>query len=77
MTLVKIQLGDAATGSEGNNMLNEEIEVAAGESKSYTVTVGAGGLTTPSFASPIATIRRTIQQRQRGASKKWDKQLKG
>lgn len=47
VTLVKIQLGDAATGSEGNNMLNEEVEVKAGESKGYTVTVGAGGLTTP------------------------------
>ena len=47
VTLTKIQLGDAATGSEGNNMLNSEVEVAAGEAKSYTVTVGAGGLTTP------------------------------
>ena len=47
VTLTKIQLGDAATGSEGNNMLNEEVEVKAGEAKSYTVTVGAGGLTTP------------------------------
>ena len=47
VTLTKIQLGDAATGSEGNNMLNEEIEVKAGEAKSYTVTVGLGGLTTP------------------------------
>ena len=47
VTLTKIQLSDAATGSEGNNMLNSEVEVAAGESKSYTVTVGAGGLTTP------------------------------
>ena len=47
VTLVKIQLGDAATGSEGNNMLNEEVEVNAGEAKGYTVTVGTGGLTTP------------------------------
>jgi len=47
VTLTKIQLGDAATGSEGNNMLNSEVEVAAGEAKGYTVTVGAGGLTTP------------------------------
>lgn len=47
VTLVKIQLGDAATGSEGNNMLNSEVEVAAGESKGYTVTVGYGGITTP------------------------------
>jgi len=47
VTLTKIQLGDAATGSEGNNMLNEEVEVKAGEAKSYTVTVGLGGLTTP------------------------------
>lgn len=47
VTLTKIQLGDAATGSEGNNMLSSEVEVAAGEAKGYTVTVGAGGLTTP------------------------------
>ena len=47
VTLTKIQLGDASTGSEGNNMLDSEVEVAAGESKSYTVTVGLGGLTKP------------------------------
>lgn len=47
VTITKIQLGDAETGSEGNNMLNSEVEVAAGEAKSYTVTVGAGGLKTP------------------------------
>ena len=47
VTLTKIQLGDAATGSEGNNMLNSEVEVVAGESKGYTVTVGYGGITTP------------------------------
>ena len=47
VTLTKIHLGDAATGSEGNNMLSSEVEVAAGEAKGYTVTVGAGGLTTP------------------------------
>ena len=45
--LTKIQLGDAATGSEGNNMLSSEVEVAAGEAKGYTVTVGYGGITTP------------------------------
>lgn len=45
--LTKIQLSDAATGSEGNNMLDEEVEVKAGEAKSYTVTVGYAGLTTP------------------------------
>ena len=47
VTLVKIQLNDAATSSEGNNLLNAEIEVPAGESKSYTITVGSGGITTP------------------------------
>lgn len=47
VTLTKIQLGDAATGSEGNNMLSSEVEVAAGEAKGYTVTVGYGGITTP------------------------------
>ena len=47
VTLTKIQLGDASTGTGGNNMLDSEVEVAAGESKSYTVTVGLGGLTKP------------------------------
>lgn len=47
VTLVGIQLVDAATGAEGNNMLSGEIEVKAGEVKSYTVTVGSTGVDKP------------------------------
>lgn len=47
VTLTKIQLNDGANGTEGNNLLDTEVEVAAGESKSYTVTVGYAGITTP------------------------------
>lgn len=47
VTLTKVQLNDAQTGSEGNNMLSEEVEVPAGSDKSYTVTVGASGIYKP------------------------------
>jgi len=47
VTLTKIQLNDGANGTEENNLLDTEVEVAAGESKSYTVTVGYAGITTP------------------------------
>lgn len=44
VTLTQIQLNDAQTGSEGNNMLSEEVDVPAGTDKSYTVTVGVNGI---------------------------------
>lgn len=47
VTLTKIQLNDASNGTEGNNLLDTEVEVAAGDSKTYTVTVGWAGITTP------------------------------
>lgn len=47
VTLTKIQLNDASNGTEGNNLLETEVEVAAGDSKTYTVTVGWAGITTP------------------------------
>ena len=47
VTLVGIQLVDAATSSESNNMLSGEVEVKAGESISYTVTVGSSGVDKP------------------------------
>lgn len=47
VTLVGIQLLDAATGAEGNNMLSGEVEVKSGETKSYTVTVGSTGVDKP------------------------------
>ena len=40
VTLVGIQINDAANGNQGNNALDAEIEVAAGESKSYSITLG-------------------------------------
>lgn len=45
--LTKIQLNDGSNGTEGNNLLDTEVEVAAGDSKSYTVTVGYAGISTP------------------------------
>lgn len=45
--LIGLQLIDASTGTEGSNLLDSEIDVAAGEAKSYTVTVGLDGVTTP------------------------------
>ena len=47
VTLTGIQLINGATGVEGNNMLSAELEVAAGESKAYTVTVGVAGIQQP------------------------------
>ncbi len=47
VTLTGIHLIDGSTNAEGNNLLTEEVEVAAGETKSYTVTVGAAGISQP------------------------------
>lgn len=47
VTLIGLQLNDASNGAEGDNLLDSEVDVAAGESKSYTVTVGWAGVTTP------------------------------
>lgn len=47
VTLTGIQLINGSTGAEGNNMLTTEVEVAAGSSKTYTVTVGAAGIREP------------------------------
>ena len=47
VTLTQIQLNDAQTGSEGNNMLSEEVDVPAGTDKSYTVTIGVNGIYKP------------------------------
>ena len=45
--LVGIQLVDGSTSAEGNNLLESEVEVPAGESAAYTVTVGYAGVTKP------------------------------
>lgn len=47
VTLIGIQLINGSTGAEGNNMLSEEENVAAGEIKSYTTTVGLSGIRQP------------------------------
>ena len=47
VTLIGIQLNDASDNSEGSNLLESEVDVSAGETKNYTVTVGWAGLTTP------------------------------
>lgn len=47
VTLVGIQLVDGTTSTAGNNLLESEVEVPAGESKDYTVTVGYAGINKP------------------------------
>lgn len=45
--LTGIQLINGVTGAESTNMLSENVEVAAGETKGYTVTVGLAGIQKP------------------------------
>ena len=45
--LTKIQLIDGVTNEEGNNLLSENVEVKAGESVSYTITIGWKGIHDP------------------------------
>lgn len=47
VTLTKIQLIDGVTNEEGNNLLSENVEVKAGESVSYTITIGWKGIHDP------------------------------
>ena len=47
VTLTKMQLNDAATGIESDNLLDEEVVVAAGQNASYTITVGPLGISKP------------------------------
>ena len=47
VTLVGIQLVDGSTNEVGNNGLDSEVDVPAGESAAYTVTVGWAGITNP------------------------------
>lgn len=46
VTLVGVQINDAANGYESNNVLDAEVEVSAGETKSYSIRLGKG-MTTP------------------------------
>ena len=45
--LTGIKLINGSTGASGNNLLSEKVTVAAGETKSYTITIGAGGIQKP------------------------------
>lgn len=45
--ITKMQLNDAGTGAEGNNLLTEQVVVKAGEEVSYTITVGVNGIYKP------------------------------
>lgn len=45
--LTGIRLINGNTGSEGNNALSENVTIAAGESKDYSITVGSGGISKP------------------------------
>ena len=45
--LIGIQLINGNTGSEGNNALSENVTIVAGESKTYSITVGTGGISKP------------------------------
>ena len=47
VTLTGIQMIDGVTGTEGSNMLTENVEVVAGETKGYTITVGVLGIQQP------------------------------
>lgn len=47
VTLVGVQLVDGSTNTAGNNGLDSEEEVPAGESKAYTVTVGVTNIAKP------------------------------
>ena len=47
ITLIKLQLIDSNTMAEGNNLLTEEVPVAAGTKAAYTITVGALGIYNP------------------------------
>ena len=46
VTLIGIQIYDQGSSSKGNNALSEEVEVAAGENKAYTLTLNTS-MTTP------------------------------
>lgn len=58
VTLIGIQLINGATNSESGNLLTESVNVAPGETKGYTITVGILGIKKPK-------IRFTYQYNQK------------
>lgn len=61
VTLTKMQLNDAETGLEGNNLLTENVVVPAGQSASYTITVGLLGITKPVIVFTYQYSNKTYQ----------------
>lgn len=47
VTLTGIQLINGSTNAAGSNLLSSDVDVAAGESTGYTITVGASGIENP------------------------------
>lgn len=66
--LTGIKLINGSTGASGNNLLSEKVTVAAGETKSYTITVGAGGIQKPKvqfsylYNSATYTVEATMPE---------------
>lgn len=61
VTITKIQLNDAQTGREGNNLLSEEVVVGAGQSVSYTITIGSSGIYKPVIRFTYRYKNKTYQ----------------
>lgn len=47
VTLTGIQLINGSTNAAGSNLLSSDVDVAAGESTGYTITIGASGIQNP------------------------------
>lgn len=47
VTLTGIQLINGSTNSAGSNLLSSDVDVAAGETTGYTITIGASGIQNP------------------------------
>ena len=63
VTLTKMQLNDADTSIEGNNLLAEEVVVPAGQDASYTITVGLLGISKPVILFTYRYNNKTYQVR--------------
>ena len=61
VTLTKMQLNDAETGLEGNNLLTENVVVPPGQNVSYTITVGVLGITKPVIVFTYQYNNKTYQ----------------
>ena len=66
VTLVGIQINDAANGNQGTNALGAEVEVAAGESKSYSITLGTN------VRTPVVCFTYRYNSKNYKAEATWD-----